>query len=352
MRVLMISAAYPPDRCGVGDYSRRLARELAARCELELAVLVAARDAAAEEGGPVLLKARGDVVLFSDVRRAARQFGPDLIHLQLPTRRAVHPLAAFFARRLLGLPVVETWHEHVAALHWTDWLRVPALSGLVHVRQDLPERLHPRIQSLLRRTPTQFIKGERTVPALVLSDAERSAARRRIAGEAALVAFFGFVYPNKGVELMFDIADPGRHHLLIIGDLDPADAYQRRVAALAASPRWRGRATVTGFVDAQEAGRLLAAADAVVFPFLGGAGPWSSSMNAALAAGTLVVATTVDKAQLGRDEARNLCLATPGDVAAMRAALERHIGARRPAATGDAWGRVAEAHERFYRRLV
>jgi glycosyltransferase involved in cell wall biosynthesis len=351
MRVLLVSAAYPPDRCGVGDYSHRLARQLTARRRLEMAVLTAAPGAVQDAASPLLLRAAGGTIRAADIWRAVRGFRPDLVHLQYPTRRLTHPLAGFLARRILGVPVVETWHEHVIQWHWSDWLRTPALDGLMHVRPDLLENLHPRIRRLLREKPTRFIAGERTIPAAALSEAARQAAKQQIAGGAPLVAFFGFIHPNKGVHLLFEIADPSRHHLLLIGELDSHDEYQRHIAELVDGPRWRGRAKAAGFVDAEEAGRLLAIADAVVFPFPGGIGHWNSSVNTALASGSLVIATTGDSGQVGYHAGRNLYLAAPGDVAAMRAAVDSHLGARRPPDASDNWDRIAEAHERFYEQL-
>lgn len=335
----------------MGDYNRRLAHQLAARPRVEVAVLTATRDAVQEPAGPLLMHAADGSIRFSDLRRAVRGFRPDLVHVQHPSRRLTYPLVTFMTRWILGVPVVETWHEHVIRWHWTDWLRVPALRGLVHVRPDLIEHLHPRIRCLLRGTPVRFIAGERTIPTAVLSDDARQAAKRQISGGAPLVAFFGFFHPNKGVHLLFDVADPARHHLLLIGDLEAGDAYQQEVAALANSPAWRGRATIAGFVDAVEAGRLLAVADAAVFPFPGGIGPWNSSVNSAIASGSLVIATTRDAGRIGYDAVRNLYLAAPGDVAAMRAALERHLGSRRPPDVTDNWEQIAELHERFYEQL-
>lgn len=316
-----------------------------------MAVLTAAGDAVQEPAGPLLLYAGDGSIRFWDMRRAVRAFRPDLVHVQHPGRRLTYPLVTFLTRRILGVPVVETWHEHVIRWHWTDWLRVPALSGLIHVRADLPENLHPRIRRLLRGTPVRFIAGDRTIPTAVLSEDERQSAKRQISGGAPLVVFFGFIHPNKGAHLLFDIADPARHHLLLVGELDASDGYQREIAALASGSAWLGRATIAGFVDAAQAGRLLAIADAIVFPFPDGIGPWNSSVNAAIASGSMVIATTGDPGRIGHDAGRNLCLAAPGDVTAMRAALERHLGSRRPPDVADHWDRIAEIHERFYEHL-
>jgi hypothetical protein len=66
---------------------------------------------------------------------------------------------------------------------------------------------------------------------------------------------------------------------------------------------------VTGFLAPEQAGRLLAAADAAVFPFLDGGGEWNSSIHGAAAQGTFVLATSMNKR--GYDAAKNIYYAAP-----------------------------------------
>ena len=351
MRVLLVSAAYPPDRCGVGDYSRHLARRLAGRGPVTAAVLTAARDVDEEAAGPRIFHSAGNVVRTFDVWRAARSFGPDLVHIQSPTQRPLSRLLAFCTRRLLGLAVVQTAHEHIERVDWTDRLNFPALRGLVYVRHDLRQRMPEEARSLLSGAHLEFIANGRTIPAIVLTDEERQAARAELGAAAPLVAFFGFANPNKGVHRLFEIADPSRHHLLLLCDLDSNNEYQRRIADLARSDLWRRRVTVAGFAPPERVGRWLAAADAVVFPFPGGIGPWHTSVNAAIASGSLVVATTGDAGQFGYHADRNLYLAPAGDTAALRAGLLQHLGARRAPDASDDWDGISQAHERFYERV-
>lgn len=351
MRVLMVSAAYPPDHCGVGDYARHLVDRLARRRSVDIAVLTASRVSNREYSVPAIVQAAGRGVRSSDLWRAARHFKPDLVHLQSPTQRALSPLAALCARRLLGLPVVRTAHEYIEHVDWQDRLSLPALNGLLYVREDFPDRLAFEAQPLLRRVPMEFVANGRTIPAALMSDGERAALRAEIGGSRAVVAFFGFANPNKGVELLFEIADPERHHLLLVCDLDPAIPYQRRIGELVRGEQWRGRVSVTGHSTALQVARWLAAADAVVFPFPGGVGPWNSSVNAALASGSLVVATSRDRQKTGYDAGRNMFLAAAGDVAALRAGLQQYLGARRAPDTSDDWDAIAQAHERFYERF-
>jgi glycosyltransferase involved in cell wall biosynthesis len=350
MRVLLVSAAYPPDRCGVGDYASHLARRLAARKNVDVAVLTAA--AAHQSEGPTILLASSAAVHTRDLFAAARRFRADLVHVQRPTRRATSPLVPFFAKRVLGMAVIQTWHEHIGTLHWTDRLSVPALDAVFYLRTDLPERMRPRLRRLLGDTPLHLVRSGRTIPAVRLSDAERARERARIGSGSPVVAFFGFPYPNKAVHLLFEILDPQRHHLLLICDLDRQDEYQRGLAALAEGAKWRGRVTVTGFVAPTEAARLLAVADAVMFPIPEGTGPWNTSVHAALASGTLVIATTAKAEQIGYDAQRNLYLAPCGDIAAMRAGLELHLGARLEPDLSDDWDAIAGEHEELYARLL
>src|SRR5262249_41599844 len=283
-----------------------------------------------------------------DVWRAAREYRPDLVHLQYPTRRHATWLAPFIAKRAAGLRVVQTWHEHSIGRWPVGLLTTQGLDGLVHVRADVPDLATPRVKRLLRSIPISYIPNGPIVPAATLSEAERAAVRAEIGATSPIVAYFGFMYSYKAVHLLFEIADPARHHLLLMGELDTADAYQRGIRESAENERWRARATITGYVPALKAARPIAAADAIVFPLSEGAGPWNTSVNSALASGTFVVATTADARQTGYHADRNLLLAPIGDVAAMREGLARHIGTRRPPDLTDHWDGITEAHERFY----
>lgn len=351
-RVLLISAAYPPEVCGVGDYTRHLAKRLAARRQVDAAVLTASRGVVQGDGGPEILRAIGGSIGMIDVWRAIRRFRPTIVHFQYPTRRWTSLLAPLFAKLAGALPVVQTWHEYSIGQGRMGLLTRLGLDGLIYVRPDLPAKVSIRSRRRIKVIPASYIPNGRTVPAIALSASERAVARAEISGGASVVAFFGFVYPNKGAHLLFEIADPERHHLLFIGDLQPHIEYQRHIRQLADSERWRGRVTFTGYASAEQAGRLLALSDAAVFPFPDGIGPWNSSVNAAIASGSLVVATTQDSGETGYHPGRNLYLGLAGDVAGLRAGLEEYLGARRAPDLTDDWDSIADAHERFYKQFA
>jgi glycosyltransferase involved in cell wall biosynthesis len=171
-------------------------------------------------------------------------------------------------------------------------------------------------------------------------------------GAARLVAYFGFIYAHKGAEQLFRIADHRRDHLLFIGEVSPGVADHAPVREAANAPEWKDRVTVTGFVDGNEAARLLSIADAVVFPHVRGGGIWNSSLHAAMRQGTFVITTSSER--VGYDPATNVYYATPGDVASMKRALDAYAGTRNAggATAEKAWRDFAEAHRFVYQNAL
>lgn len=360
VKILLVTGSYPPVFCGVGDYSARLA--------------VALRDAGADlqvltthqpdlpAGDPTWVRRempswnRDSLPQFRAVLKA---FQPDIVHVQYPTQGydngAALALLMLMACAFRKFAVVSTWHEYPPDEFTRAKVCQMTLAlisrAIVVVRPDYPPRVRGLLAAALAGAPIRFIPNASVIPRVTLTEGERAALRRQLCGEdRQLVAFFGFVYPHKGVEQIFDIADPARHHLVLIGNLTQSDPYHVRLRSLADSERWRGHVTITGFVDQQHAARYLAVSDAVVLPFLEGGGHWNSSLHAAMTQGTFVIATSADRA--GYDPGDNVYYAAPGAVPEMAAALRQYAGTR---ASGgdqwvDPWTQIAQAHLDLYRK--
>jgi glycosyltransferase involved in cell wall biosynthesis len=354
-------------KCGIGDYTAQLAEALGKRPGVAVAVLT---DAAAQPVPPglsyeVLAVARG--WKWPDawrVLRAARRWKPDIAHMQYPTQGYGRQKLPWLVPSLLaasGLRIVLTWHEYFLQGNIVQLkgslLNLPnALlpGGLVVVRPNYHARMAPWYRRLVQRKVFQFIPNAPALPAAALSADERAAIRAGFAPEGrALIVFFGFVYPAKGVEFLFKAADPARHHLVLICDLSEADPYQKQILDLARTDGWAGHVTVTGFRPAGEVSRILAAADAAAFPFREGGGIWNTSLQGALAQGAFVLTTSRERH--GFDAADNIYYARPDDVEDMRQALLSHSG-RRAARAGPrefaSWDEIADAHVRLYASLL
>lgn len=356
MRILQIAGTFPPGPCGIGDYAARLAEALARSGDADVGVLT-------QRGAGTAVSAGVEVMCEADhwrmrelprILRRIRKWKPDLVHLHYPSQGfglRIAPIVLPIVCKLLGLRVVQTWHEPWSLLDAHRFLLQRAgADGLVFVRPNyqslLPRALRPFMRSCAQRT----IGSAGALPASALSDEDRARLRSRyLAGRQRLVVFFGFVYPAKGVEQLFDIADPATHALVIAGPL-PDAAYLERLKACAADRGWSEQLVYTGYVTKHEAADLIAAADAVVLPFHAGGGDWNTSIHGALAQGTLVITTSTQPR--GDDPVRNLYTAPIARIEEMRRALHSLAGRRVATPASNAWADIARLHAAFYRELL
>jgi len=361
MRILLISGSLPPMKCGVGDYTAHLASALSRLANTHVAVLtdVSATPKLSDFEFEVFPICRGWRI--SDLTRiasAVRRWRPDVIHIQYPTqgygmRYLPWLLPVLF--RITLVPVVQTWHGYDSRRMTRRLLPNSLLSGgLIVVRPEYLEMMDPLYRWLNRRKHARFIPNASTIPPTQLSEDERAAVRLCFGGpDRRLIVFFGFAYPDRGTELLFQVATAGQHNLVFISDLNPSDRYHKSILDQAESAPWAGRVIVTGYLPAAEVGRILAAADAVLLPFRDGGGMWNTSIRAAISQGTFVLTTS--REQHGYDSMDNVYYARPGDVADMRNALQKYIGTRKePASIGlrRNWDSIAQAHMALYQTVA
>lgn len=347
MRVLTVCGSYPPMHCGVGEYTASLVSALAAHGRCEVAVITSPGAAGTDN---VIATTTWRFPDIPKIIGAIRSWRPDVIHFQFPAQGYRGPLPFLLPAlvALAGYRVVITWHEFLDRARLVFLPNVIVPGAMVVVRPGFRERLAPLLRRLTRRKRIELIPNASTIPTRVLTDDERESLRREWGHGRPLIAFFGFAYRHKGVDLLFRVADPEVHHLVIVGKLDPADEYHREILTMSESPAWRGHVTFTGYRDANGVAEILAAADAVVLPFRLGGGNWNTSIHAAARQGTFTLTTSVENPRF--DEDANVYYARPEDVDDMRDALLRHAGRRRPSSEGGdpAWEHIAAAHRALY----
>jgi len=364
LKVLLISGSYPPAQCGVGDYTAHLARALSRSGEFEVSVLTSFSPAPEQSSSaPVVFRTMHtwQAQAIGEVEGLVRRLKPDIVHVQFPTQgyddwKGVAALA-LAVRRKLRIPLVVTLHEYlpprfVGKAFWMYLLAVAA-NRIVVVRPGFYERIRRLLKPILPQRKFEFISNASVLPKIALSASERDAVKREAqCANGRLIVFFGFSFPHKGVDLLFRIADPEEHCLLFIGPVSPDDAYHDKLRQLAATGPWKGRAAFTGFIGSEQAARLLAAADAAVFPYRTGGGIWNSSLHAAMVQDTFVLTTSLERN--GYDAAANAYYARPEDVDEMRRALRQYQGTRRarPFTAEDEWAAIAQKHREVFGALL
>ncbi|MFC4311612.1 glycosyltransferase [Steroidobacter flavus] len=378
MRILIITGSFPPMRCGVGDYTSQLAHTLASDGESTVAVLTSTEARPSRTHPDLCVLPIVDSWQWKELRkilRAVRSWGPDIIHIQYPTLGyGSTALPSFLAPvlRLSGFPIVQTWHEPNSLrlfrrpIHFLNFVaRAITPGGLVVVRPDFRERTDRLLRWGVLTKSVQHIPNASAIPPINFGVDEREKIRSRYAPPGTrLVAFFGFIYPRKRVELLFDIVNPEDSHLVLVGDgfreqdlrLYSSTMYQlnkqyhERLVQLSRSERWKGKVTMTGFLPRHEAASVLAVADAVVLPVLDGGAGFNTSIHAAQAQGTFVLTTSTTRH--GYDASEHTYFAREDDLEEMRMALLDHQTKRAQGSNAvvlRAWQSIARSHFELYR---
>lgn len=357
MRVLLVTGAFPPAHCGVGDYTERLATALSRVPGIEIGVLTTQQTNPIRDDGVVIFNRAISwrmTELFA-LMRTIRAWRPDILHIQYPSQgffERVLPHALPVICRLLRIKVVQTWHEPYRLRRFPQlFLNLLGANGLIFVRPNYLELLPRSFSVLVKRFRFLIIPNASSLPLCNLSTSEVADLRLSyLNGKNRLIVFFGFLYPSKGVEQLFEIANPLSDHLILAGPVVD-QAYQAQLKARATSLGWEGNVQFTGFLPPEMAANLLAAADAVLLPFLSGGGEWNTSIHAAQAQGTLVITTSNNR--VGDDFVQNTYLAALGSIKDMRDALNRLWGRRGSPRPPDAqWDEIAAAHLAFYRGVL
>jgi glycosyltransferase involved in cell wall biosynthesis len=360
MRVMLVTGSFPPLACGVGDYTRRLAGALAERAGMRVSILTSRLKEPPRESSfevlPVMdswrLKDAGSAI------RAIRKWAPDIVHIQYPTQGYrdgflpwLLPLIAFTT----GRSVVQTWHESYARKRAPVlYLKAIVPSRVVVVRPNYREDLKPMLRPALWGKKTTLIPNASSIGKAALKPEERQSLRARyLAGQKRLIVFFGFVYPQRGVDKLFDIADAQTDRIVIAGEMGVDADYCQGIKRRADGPPWRNKVTFTGFLPPDDIAALLASADAVVLPYRTGGGEWNTGIHSAVLNRAFVLYTSLHPA--GYDEKRNTYSARIDDVEEMQSALSKYAGRQR---SHDAdmdvpeWKNIAAAHESLYSEVV
>jgi glycosyltransferase involved in cell wall biosynthesis len=357
MKVLIISGSFPPMKCGVGDYSNNLAKALAAMPEVHVGVLTSihAREESRRDAIEVfpIMQKWGILEAFKAIK-VIWKWSPNIVHIQYPTQGYsdgllpwLLPLISFLMKK----KVIQTWHEGYAGRELPKLIFKLIVPGVVIVvRSQYSASLHPILRRILSWKNMVFIHSASSIPRITLKESERCNIRNNsLKSQKRLIIFFGFVYPNKGVELLFEIANPVSDQIVIIGGFDEDSEYHQRIKRLASEDAWMGKVTLTGFLSARKVAVLLSVSDAVILPFRTGGGEWNTSIHGAVLQGAFVVTTSC--LRRGYDEKSNVYYAKVDDVQEMRSALDKYAGQRRDCSSEidiDDWGQIANEHFSLY----
>lgn len=315
MKICLISPNFPPARCGVGDYTCHLARELA-RQGWEVAVITARK--------PGLTPLQDDKVEvlpvierwdFSAIRQMVnlskqRQF--DVVNFQyvpnaynkyaIPFPICFLPIAL---RAFSPARVVVTLHELYYSRSWrlktalVGWLQRSGLIVLVlgsHKLIVTTKDRYCRLQELFpwKKKDLALIPVGSNIPVMSVADEEKEELRRAIGiREGTLVlVLFGLVNPGKQVSMALqalkNLADKGHDvRLICLGSM--GEQVLRSMDGMDAT--LQEKVIVPGYLSADQVSRYFSISDIYLLPLADGASTRRTTLFSAMAHGLAIVTT-------------------------------------------------------------
>ena len=360
MRILFVTGSLPPQRCGVGDYTNHLMVALNKHSKCEVGVLTSSSLVQGCDEKKYTIYPVMQNWSFSELGKfiaIVKNFNPDIIHIQYPAQgygTKFLPWLLPFIGFLLCIKIVQTWHEIYGPRQMFRffWLGIVP-GGLIVVRPEYDNKLSRWLRWGLKNKVIRFIRNASSIPRASLSiDEAKRLKKYYLKSQKRLITFFGFIYPEKRVELLFDIADSHKDQIIICGARPEIGEYQKSVHVKSNCFPWTGKVSITGELPGEEVAKLLAVSDAVILPFKSGGGDWNTSIHGAQAQGTFVLTTS--NSASGYDKLTNTYYASIDGVAEMKNALEKYSGVKNIEYRDiDAvWRSISNEHLDLYRLLV
>jgi glycosyltransferase involved in cell wall biosynthesis len=372
LRICFVSAALPDVRCGIGDYTHRLATALAA---------AGAEPVVVSAAGPGLRRDLPYEVVpiatrwhFADTARLAGTIlrtRPDIVHIQFPGNGygrgfAVTALPWALLARRPRLPVALTLHEfdRLSRRHRARLTLGAAPCRLIvtpggeltrAVERWLGWRPGLRIEEI--GLASNVIPGAGGGAGAAAGGTGREKVDFHRRPEELVIGYWGFQRPDKGIETLIDAfalvraSQPAR--LVVAGDPGPDRDYARGLRDSISRAGLADDTLFTGSLAEDRLSATLLGFDVCVLPFRDGLAANRGSYAAAVAHGIPIVTTSVDRR--GLEPGTNTVFVPPGDAAAIADAIRAH--ARGPRLPLDAdveaeWDSIARRHLGSYGELL
>jgi glycosyltransferase involved in cell wall biosynthesis len=379
MRIGLVTGEYPPNQGGVGDFTCKLGKALAALDHDVHMVTGKSPISNLQSPLPVHREITGwGWRCWKQILDMAHRERLDVLNVQFQTAAyGMHPAIHFVPRRKNRPPVAVTFHDlkvpylfpKAGPLRWQAVKMLAQRTDGVIVTNVEDESRITHHASRIARIPI----GSNIAPRL--PDAyNRNAWRAKwgIGPDDVLLGYFGFLNERKGGEdLIETLATLVAHglpaYLLFIGgrvgssDLTNV-AYAQRVDRLITEHGLTERVHQTGFVPPEEVSACLGAVDVCVLPYRDGVSLRHGSIHACLAHGRPIVTTRPAVETPEFRDGENMLLAPMEDMAALADSVERlasdaELRARLEKgalalATEFTWDRIAARTAEFLAELV
>lgn len=305
MRVLMIVGSYPPEKCGVGDYSSILGIHLNNYEDDDIDVFTS--NSIIKKNKKIKFnKLNWKMTDIKFVVNSILEQNYDIVHLQFPSKAYRKSIAIIIIMLLLYLKkkkIILTLHEFsysplIAKLRTMPLLFISKKIIVVDEKyRDDFKKISKKIYA-----KTIFINIASNIPLSKLNNnnLEKAEFRERLFGNIKLiVGYFGFINETKGIESILEVGKVLKQKnidfkILLIGELNSNNKYHKTLIDLINLHELQEEVVITGYLESEDVADYISICDWMVFPFTKGLSPRNGSFLAALLQGVNIITTKSD----------------------------------------------------------
>lgn len=362
----MILGSLPPMKCGVGDSMVILAKEISSLGK-KVGILTSKQADKLNDADVLNVLPNWRLKNFFFAVKEIKKWEPDLIHFQFPSLGYKTGLLPYFLCMYLVMikyKVIQTWHEPPVKSPFSRnlaekfkrfifsfrYLPNAIFSGnIIEVEKNALKNLRLIYKPLIKNKKVSHIPVTSNIPVSSASEAILCETRRMFSKDKKIITYFGFVFPHKGIDQIFEIADPKRDHVVLICSFKEYDPYHKELKnKINSFEEWKGSFTITGFIESEKVADILMASDIVILPFRTETTLRNGSVFAAMLQGTTIVTTS--KNRTGFDKDNNIYFNKPDDIDAMSLDLDDILSKKtiKKKANLLTWRDIAKMHVKLY----
>lgn len=301
MKICFIVGAFPNMKCGVGDYTSKLADEMGKNGN-EVSIITSSKASNFYSNNIKVYNIINEWNFrnLKLILRQLKEINPDVVNIQYPNgeykKNLMINFLPFFIKKSIKCILIETVHEYSI---FTILGKIRNFISFIKADEIIvvEEEYINEIKKLNKRKKIVFIPIASNIKQSMITEEGISKTKNELAvGDCKLISYFGFAIQSKGIEdLLYAIKEIPEAKLLFLGELNKQDEYQRSLINLIKELKIEERVIITGFLNEEMVADYLKSSDVCVLPFKNGVSKRNGSFLAAYNQNIPIVTTTKDR---------------------------------------------------------
>lgn len=310
MRICFIVGSFPNMKCGVGDYTNILAKQLADSGN-DISIITS-KDAKKEMGKSFNVFNIMDFWDFKEkenILKVLKEINPDIVHIQYPSdvygKSLFINLLPKIIKKEIECKVIETVHEY---LNYTVKGKIRNLINyyyadqIVVVEKQYIDMIKGFIPNISKKLEIKYIPISSNIPKSSITEEGIGNMKKELGIEKnIIISYFGFINEVKGIETLIQAVNElvKRKYnikLMILSELSKENNYHNKIINMIEELGIKDNIIVTGFIESSEkVADYIKLSDVSVLPFVDGVSERNGSFLAAYNQGIPIVTTSSTK---------------------------------------------------------